>query len=174
MIYPEDVRGWLSRVEAESLHDLAANRRVLEIGSFCGLSTIVLAQSAAEVHAVDPFNCTGLPSGEGQNSEQEFRANLGRYQLLLAKVIVHVGLSADVLPGLSPPFDLVFIDGAHDELNLWRDLAMTLPLLHADSWLAFHDYGHDLYADVQRVVDAWRGARVFRRIDSLAIVQSNR
>lgn len=170
MIYPDDVRGWLARDEAEALHELAANQRVLEIGSFCGLSTIVLGQSAAELHAVDPFNCTGLPGGEGQNSEGEFRANLERYGLT-AKVVVHVGLSVGVLPGLPPGFDLVFIDGAHDELNVWRDLALTLPLVRAGSWLAFHDYGHGLYPAVWDVVDAWRGGRVFRRVNSLALVQ---
>src|SRR5690606_30630361 len=44
--FPSDVQGWLSYREGKTLYDLARGKRVLEIGSYCGRSTICLAQSA--------------------------------------------------------------------------------------------------------------------------------
>ncbi|HEY7330147.1 MAG TPA: class I SAM-dependent methyltransferase [Gemmataceae bacterium] len=151
MHYPTDVQGWLFQGEPQKLYELARGKRVLEMGSYCGLSTIVMAQSAREVVAVDTFECTGTPGVEG-NTQQRFLDNLARYGVA-DKVKVHRGFFADVLPKLDGSFDLIFIDGSHDEASVRQDIQLALPLATADAVLAFHDYAA-YYPGVMAAVNA--------------------
>lgn len=167
-LFPDDVRGWLTPQEGRALHRLARGRRVLEMGSYCGRSTICLAQSAREVVAVDTFQATGLG---GQDTMTEMTANLDRYRVR-HNVRVHRGRFAEVLPTLQARFDLIFIDGSHDADSVRQDIDLALPLLHPQGVLAFHDYadGETSWPDVREVVDAWRGTRPVEVVERLGIV----
>ncbi len=146
--YPEAVRGWLAKIEGETLRDLAAGRDVLEIGSYCGKSAICMAQVANVVHTVD-WHKGDDAVGEVRrstlgpdNSLDLLNASLHQWGLT-DKVVVHVGRSADILAGMKADgrkFDLAFIDGAHDEESVAADIAATLPLLRPDAVIAFHDW----------------------------------
>jgi hypothetical protein len=135
--FPHDVAGWLTYDEGHALYDLSRDKRVLEIGSYCGRSTCCVAQSAASVACVDPFDgrATGVP-GETFDA---FLENCERYGVS-GKVKGLLGTSADVLPILPHRFDLVFIDGAHDRESVETDIRLSLPLLAPGGLLAFHDY----------------------------------
>lgn len=133
--FPHDVEGWLAFVEGEALFNLARGKRVLEIGSYCGKSTICLAQSAAEVVAVDPHDGRGTPTPK--DTLGEMSDNLARYGVG-DKVTIHPETS-DYIPDYEP-FDLAFIDGAHDPESVQRDIVNALALLKPDGLLAFHDY----------------------------------
>lgn len=136
--FPDDVRGWLTEVEGHALAELARGRRVLEIGSYCGRSTICMGQTAARMHCIDWF---GGDEGAGYGwTLPEFLDNLRRYDLK-EKVIVHVGRSAligDVLRDDS--FDCVFVDGAHDAPSVTADLKLATRVLRAGGALAMHDW----------------------------------
>lgn len=56
--------GWLSRAEAELLWNAALKETgaILEVGSFKGRSTVLLAETGRDLHAVDPFD--GFSEGE--------------------------------------------------------------------------------------------------------------
>jgi hypothetical protein len=135
--YPADVAGWLSPTEGLALSELARDKDVLEIGSYCGKSTICLAQHAKSVTAVDPFDGRGTPSE--RNTYDEFSANLEKYRVA-DKVSAIRGTIGEVAHQLGE-FDLVFIDGAHDYQGVKDDIADALSVLRADGVLAFHDYG---------------------------------
>ena len=172
MNFPEDVRGWLYKEEGWALHAYAEGKVVLEIGSYCGRSTICLAQSAQEVHCVDPFlkvEATA-PETDGQNVFDEFLNNMRRYGVYI-RVYPHIGYSQDVLPKMiGREFGFAFIDGAHDEASVQRDLELTLALMKPGSWIAFHDYSQS-WPDVIKVVDRWRGNRTMKRVGDLALVE---
>lgn len=121
--------GWLTLEEAEALATLAQGRTVLELGAWKGRSTVLLSGVAAHVVSVDRHN--GIP-GHGGDSLDEYLGNVRN----LPNVSVVISDFQEVVPLLGR-FDLVYIDGDHDEYSVYRDSKLALP--HADT-LAFHDW----------------------------------
>lgn len=148
--FPYDVPGWLTRAEGEKLYEHAAGKRVLEIGSFCGRSTICLAQSAAEVVSVDPHDgrCLTKP----RDTWHEFSHNLAHYGV---RQTVHPFRACvrEIAHELERPFDLVFIDGAHDYESVVSDIEVARSLLAPGGLIAFHDYQSMVDPDVTRAVN---------------------
>jgi hypothetical protein len=168
--FPADVAGWLTEEEGRELARLAAGKAVLEIGAYCGRSTICLARTARNVQTVDPFDGRGTPQpGE---TLATFRRNLGRYGVA-DKVAEIVGTSAEALPRLPPVYDLVFIDGAHDEASVAADAALAAAVLRPGGLIAFHDYGTARDPGVKAAVDEFvaAGGELLGRCDRLAVVR---
>lgn len=120
------VEGWLSDAQIQALHEAALAcppaGRIVEIGSFRGRSTIVLASSAppdAEVVAIDPHagNDRGPQEIEGFEAEaatdhEVFNSNLDGAGV--AGRVRHVRALSDAAHGaVDDPIDVLFIDGAH-------------------------------------------------------------
>ncbi len=136
--FPHDIDGWLRPDEGLALADLARGKRVLEIGSYCGLSTVCLARTAESVVSVDPHDGRSTPAP--RDTTAAFWANLDRYGVR-SKVKIHVGTVSDIPDGPDYcDFDLVFIDGAHDYESVQTDIAKALERLAPNGLLAFHDY----------------------------------
>jgi predicted O-methyltransferase YrrM len=131
--FPTDVRGWLTDEEGAGLAMLARGKDVLEVGSYCGRSSICLGQTAKSLCCVDPFDCRDTP-GEGDTFD-EFDRNLKRYEVK-AKVFRNLFSEA---PLNGDRFDLAFIDGAHDEASVEDDAQRATALLKPGGLLAFHD-----------------------------------
>ena len=134
--FPFDVDGWLTLEEGKGLAELARGKRVLEIGSYCGRSTICMAQTAEHVTSVDPHDGRGTP--RPMNTRQSLAANLKRYGCENVSIIV--GTVEDNGAYLYPPFDMIFVDGAHDYESVKRDIDNAQELLVPGGTLAFHDY----------------------------------
>ena len=137
-VAPADVEGWLTEPQAWRL-DAAARRvgpggRIVEIGSFRGRSTIVLARAAGEeveVVAIDPHLGSDRGPQEiaadealGEEDVRRFRDNLARHGVL--DRIRHVRRrSAEALDAVDGPVDLLWVDGAHrygparDDVRRW-------------------------------------------------------
>jgi predicted O-methyltransferase YrrM len=138
----------VSSEEAYRLRDLARGARVLELGSWRGFSTVVMAQVALMVHAVD-HHLGDEHAGFDESLTYLIEA-LDVYDVR-RRVVVHVGSSEDVLPMLPEGrFDLAFIDAFHEAAAVRRDLALVRRLVKVDGIIAFHDYGR---FDVAEVVD---------------------
>ena len=119
-----DVEGWLTEAQAARLDRCAravpAGGRMVEIGSFRGRSTIVLARAApdgAEVVAVDPHLGSDRGPQEiaarpelGEQDTQIFRANLERHGVL--ERVTHLRMLSSEAP-LPDTIDLLYVDGAH-------------------------------------------------------------
>lgn len=129
--FPADVDGWLLEEEGRALAELAAGKRVLEIGSYCGRSTICLAQTAEQVTAVDTWNGAGTP--RPRNTRGECERNLAAYDVS-PKVILEEGVPAE------GEYDLAFIDGDHSYEAVRADIERSLEVLAPEGLLAFHDY----------------------------------
>jgi predicted O-methyltransferase YrrM len=153
----------LTDAEADKLRLLAAGADVLEIGSAYGFSAIVMALAGATVAAVDPHRWL--------NSHEAMTANLAAYQVS-GRVDLRRGPSQTVLPQLAAEgrtFDLVWIDGDHEQAAVARDVALALPLLRPGSGiLACHDHGEDTCPGVQAALDAVVGPP-HELVDTLAI-----
>ena len=120
------VEGWLTDAQARLLHDraraLGSDGTVVEIGSFRGRSSIVLAAAApagAEVVAVDPHGGGDRGPGEiapdaarGDEDNAAFCANLAAAGV--ARRVRHVRKpSSEALGDVDGDVDLLFVDGAH-------------------------------------------------------------
>src|SRR5439155_21082440 len=123
---PAGVEGWLTDAQADRLaaaaRRLGPGARVVEIGSFRGRSTIVLARAApadAEVVAIDPYVGSDRGPQEiaarpslGEADLAAFRANLERFGV--AGRVRHVRApSQDALEAVEGAVDLLYVDGAH-------------------------------------------------------------
>jgi predicted O-methyltransferase YrrM len=121
-----DVEGWMTEGQGRALFDAASacprGGRIVEIGSFRGRSTVVLALAAppdAEVVAIDPHAGTDRGPGElvGFRAEADadhdaFLANLTRAGV--RDRVRHLRMfSHQALPDVEGRIDVLYIDGAH-------------------------------------------------------------
>jgi predicted O-methyltransferase YrrM len=150
------VRGWMTEAERQCLKRLAFGKRVLEIGSYEGLSTISMAQTARHVTAVDTFDGRATP--EPRDTLSTFVNNLNRAGLL-PKLRILQGTAEEMLPMLAADqelYDLIFIDSDHSYVAVKRHIELALPLLSFTGVIAFHDYDTD-HPGVIQAVDEFRG-----------------
>jgi hypothetical protein len=116
------VEGWLTDAQAARLAAAgarAAGGTVVEIGSFRGKSTIVLARAAGAVVAIDPHAGSdrgpqeiAADAARGDDDHAAFVANLEAAGV--ADRVRHVRLrSADALGSVEGPLALLYVDGAH-------------------------------------------------------------
>lgn len=163
--FPHDIKGWLSVEEGAALADLARGKRVLEIGSYHGRSTVCMARTAEHVTAVDFWD----------SPEVEF---YGDYEAEFDKSILRHGVKDKVTkrrPGdeLDGEYDFAFIDGAHDYESVTRDTEKALAVLVPGSLIAFHDYRGGIDPGVDKAVDELvaAGGELVSLTKTLAVVR---
>jgi hypothetical protein len=148
------IEGWLEEDEADLL--IAATARALseapqadaivEVGSYCGRATVVLAsvtracRPRAKVHAIDPHSgrlgtidkIVRVPP-----SLDKLRRNLASAGLTAAVEVIQAE-TKDV--SWSESIALLLIDGLHDYSSVRADFRHFEPSLAAGGYVAFHDY----------------------------------
>lgn len=149
------IAGWFDDEEAELLAatvarafaDAPAAPVAVEVGSYCGRSTIVLGCTAkalrpdALIFAVDP-HAGELGTAEGGSLRSAptldaFRASIDASDI---KDYVRevVAKSTDV--AWTRPIDVLLIDGLHDYASVAADFAHFAPFIIPGGYVAFHDY----------------------------------
>jgi predicted O-methyltransferase YrrM len=135
-----DIGGWMTPAQARLLWDsaraLRPGERAVEIGSYQGRSTVVLARAVPEgasVVAIDPHAGTDRGPQEitGKEAEAESDSQLFQRNLADAGVAASVRYlrewSQDALDQLEGPVELLYIDGAHrygparDDIVRWGE-----------------------------------------------------
>jgi hypothetical protein len=128
------VEGWLTDAQAARLAArgaAAAAGTVVEIGSFRGRSTIVLARAAGSVLAIDPHAGSdrgpqeiAADAARGEDDHAAFLANLEAAGV--RDRVRHLRLpSGDALGEVAGPVALLYVDGAHrfaparDDIARW-------------------------------------------------------
>lgn len=147
-----NVEGWMSRNQSDTLFDAALScppgGQIVEIGSFHGRSTIVLALVApkdSSITAIDPHagNDRGPQEiagfAEAANTDYElFNANLSKAGV--ADRVTHLRMFSDVaLSEVAGPVDVLYIDGAHRYSPARSDIRNWGALVSDGGVMLIHD-----------------------------------
>lgn len=174
---PPDWGGSMTITEISSLCHLVAARRprkILEIGSFKGLTTLNLAMNApeAEIHTLD-LPPDFVPSEtKFENNDARIIESRGFYYYEgrpeSARIHQHYGDTATFdYSEIGGGVDLCLIDAAHSYEYVRNDTARSLPLMAKDSLLLWHDYGrNDFMTDPE---DRWGVTRFLHEIADTGI-----
>lgn len=146
----QKVAGHLQENEARFLGLLAAcvpgKGVIVEIGSFKGRSTVMLAKVASHyglgpVVAIDPHDSPILLDRENDPKASSYREFLRSIETagVADHVEPHLAHSADVARSWSRPIRLLWIDGDHSYKGAKQDLEGFLPHLLPGGIVAFHD-----------------------------------
>gem|GEM_PF-3600832 len=156
---------------AKQYHEnLGRDLKILEIGSYCGRSTALLAQFG-HVIAIDlwgdPFNGLAHYDTVGAETYEKFRSNMVRLGLLGTRVFPIIATSKvlDMIPPVG--FDVIFIDACHQYEETKRDLARSVKHIVKDGILIVDDYKRAPVGGIWSPVDIrkhggepWEGVQV--------------
>ncbi|HUY42220.1 MAG TPA: class I SAM-dependent methyltransferase [Acidimicrobiales bacterium] len=165
--FADTVRGFMPRDEGLALYAHAAvaartssGGTWLEIGSWCGKSSVYLGAAAEagacvlyslDHHHGSEENQRGWeyfdeelvdPSDDRLNTLPFFQRTVARAGLERTVVAV-VGHSEIVAPHFAQPLDLLFIDGGHALEVAWRDYELWTPKIVIGGTLLIHDVFED-------------------------------
>jgi predicted O-methyltransferase YrrM len=192
------IKGFLTDGEADALfcaaRDAGTLGPILEIGSYCGKSTLCLAQGTGTAGGVVFALDHHRGSEEHQPGElffdpdlydqqdavvdtfREFRRNVERAGLS-DRVIPIVTTSRHAAEYWTTPLAMVFIDGGHSLDAALSDYRCWAGHLRSSGILAIHDVYEDAAAGGQAPYAVYRLAldsglfETVRRVDSLAILR---
>jgi predicted O-methyltransferase YrrM len=192
-IDPETVKGFLPAVEGARLHELAViGARVgpcLEVGSYCGRSTVYLGaacQAAGQLlFAVDHHRGSEEhQAGEEYHDAALFDAALGKMDTLgeFRRTLERAGLNDTVVPVVASsalagrywrtPLGMVFIDGGHSEEAAQIDYRTWAPHVLSGGVLAIHDIFEDPAEGGQAPIHIYRQALASGLFEPLETVQT--
>jgi len=172
------IEGWLEDDEADlliaatamALTKLPQPHALVEVGSYCGRSTVLLGSvvktlcPAARVYAIDPHD------GKVGALDQGIRVMPPTLERL-KRNLADAGLAdlVTILPMHSwevawdRPIGLLFIDGLHDYANVARDFYHFELQLAPGGYVAFHDYA-DYYPGVKAFVNELLRAGHYQKV----------
>lgn len=166
--------GWLTRPEARLLWDVAGNTAgpILEIGSYYGRSTVLLASLGRTVYAVDPFD--GFDSdASGNEIYERLQANLQE------RGIENVTVCRESIEGWLPrSVGFAYLDGDHTYLGTVAQIKVALRCYPIS--ICIHDYtsseGGQKVAEAAGQAEERKLIRLVEMVETMAhyqIVRSN-
>lgn len=161
-----NVPGFLMEAEARLLGTIAAcapaGGTIVEIGSFKGKSTVMLAKVTAHyglgrVVAIDPHNfnsdeLAGFKTGPEATSYREFLGNLETAGVA-GQVEVHRAYSTDVAREWSRPIGFLWIDGDHSYKGAKADFDGFFSHVLPHGIVALHDALHEFSGPIRVFVE---------------------
>ena len=169
---PPDWGGSMTITEISSLCHLVAARRprkVFEIGSFRGLTTLNIALNAdeAEIHTLDLPPDFDPADTKFENNDTSIITARGFYYYEgreeAARIRQHYGDTATFdYEEVGCGVDFCLIDAAHSYEYVRNDTAKALRLMTNDSLMLWHDYGRNDFLAAPE--DAWGVTRFLHQI----------
>lgn len=157
----EPVEGYLAPNEIRFLALMAAcptaDGEILEIGSFKGKSTIILAKAAAltngdgKVHAVDPMIAPSEtdPDLRGEKSSfPDFQKNIAAHDVA-DRIEFHQNFSFELAENWDKPIRLLWIDGDHTYKGTKMDFDGFAAHLSDGAIVAIHDVLHEFEGGIR-------------------------
>lgn len=146
-----------NRRELRTLYKLAAacpaGTVALEIGSHLGASACYLAAGLSAVrgrlYCVDTWQNETMPDGQ-KDTYADFQTNIQGLQ----DIIIPIRKASTELTqvDIETPLGMIFIDGDHSYAAVKHDFTLVKEWLAPDGIIAFHDFSHENFEGVTRVV----------------------
>lgn len=189
----KSVKGFLDEEEGQALYRMGrSGSRIgpcLEIGSYCGKSTVFLGTACRENGAVLFSVDHHRGSEEQQPGEMYFDPDLycsrrGGVDTLpwFRRTLERFGLTETVVPivcsselaarAWKTPLGLVFIDGGHAFETVWQDYCGWAPHIVPGGFLVFHDIFFDPEKGGQAPRRVYARAAASRFFEPLPVVRS--
>ena len=182
------IEGWLEEDEAQlmiavtekAIRESSAVPTIVELGSYCGRSTVVLwnvvkaVRPEAKVYAIDPHDgrvgaldegIRQMPSSRAKFVHNISTADLSHYVEMIQKRPSEVAWEKAI--------SLLLIDGLHDYVNVARDFFHYEPYVVPGGLILFHDYAN-YYPGVKAFVDellTFKTYKVIHHVRSLVVVR---
>jgi predicted O-methyltransferase YrrM len=166
----EKITGYLFSEEGKCLYECSSqvpeNGVIVELGSFCGKSSRIIADVArsrkAKLYCVDAFipHFDGVPT-KAEDALKEFTEKvLTPFYDQVELIKKDTAVAAEYF---KQDIDFLFIDADHSYGGVVRDCTAWLPKLKSGSLVAFHDYNSESWGDVKRAaqlfVSGWHNIR---------------
>lgn len=135
------IPGWLTPEEGELLQKLAKGRRVLELGSYHGRSTVAMAQVARSVTSVDWHH--GDAEIPDSDTLPDLRANLDRFGVAGNVEVIDDRIENATAGLMKRRWDMVHIDSSHDASAVERDTRLALSVLFPGGCIVWHDWDYE-------------------------------
>lgn len=144
----DTIHGWIlkdqERFLFEKVKSLPDGAVVLEMGACRGKSTAAMAfacvGSRKRIYSVDTFCGNEGLMGKVEEFQPVWAGNLRRFGLEQYAIPLR-GFTTEMVPQfhLYPPPDFVFIDAAHEYLDVLADFRNVYPYVKEGGWISFHD-----------------------------------
>jgi predicted O-methyltransferase YrrM len=167
----EQIKGYTTRAELSLLYHGALVTPdpgiIVEIGSYLGRSTVVLASAVASsgrgrVVAVDPHTrALGIPDLPEHDTRLEFLGNLERAGVSEHVELQHTYSVEAAAAWAGEPIRLHFVDGWHSREAVVEDVSHWARFLTPDALVVFDDYM--VYDEVRKGVQDLHDAGTLRR-----------
>lgn len=153
------IEGWTTPIEllalAEFCQDLPDNAQIVEIGSFLGRSSVVMAgsrkiQGSGKVYCIDPFDASGdsYSTTTYENIEKKSKLSLRErfdQHVKLSNVQdwieVHSGTAESVAKNWEKSIDLLFLDGDQSPIGARSSYDHWIPFLKCGGIIMIHNSG---------------------------------
>jgi predicted O-methyltransferase YrrM len=158
------VQGWTHTREAialaEAARRLPAGAEIVEIGSFLGRSSILLAgarklRGSGTVHCVDPFDSSGdafsvpvyqqILGGDARSQRRRFDDNVAAAGLTRYIDVIQ-GTAESAAATWTRPIDMLFLDGDQSPMGARSSFDCWEPFLKVGGTIALHNSSDRVYA----------------------------
>ena len=162
------IPGWMTENELSYLAQAAGkSKRILEIGSWMGRSTLALAENTTGiVYALDTWGGDEMTKHllEGREPDwlfQQFKTNTCHCRNIIP--IQNSSLAA-AKEFQGPGFDMIFIDAAHDYESVKQDIIAWAPWLLPNGIFCGHDFSGAWPGVMQAVRES---IQIFKTVDTI-------
>lgn len=122
------------------LRKLPPHPVILEIGTFRGLSSALMAQQRKDAKITTIDSHIGMPGFDYlDSSEERVLKNLKKFGV--SERVKHYPLSSQKFQYAGNRLDLLFIDGDHTYKGVDYDYHKFAPWVKKGGWIIFHDFG---------------------------------
>lgn len=125
LLRPRMLSGALQGRILKMICRMVAPQRILEIGTFAGYSALCFAEALPDDGVVDTI--------EIDDELEDFIRKYWDLSPVGNKINLIIGSSEQVVPSLSGPYDLVFLDA--DKRRYWEDYELVLPLVRKGGFI---------------------------------------
>ena len=150
--FSRNIPGWFDIEEAREMFNIVSKlptgSLIVELGSFCGKSSVIIAGTSFEKNKlimVDDFSSPGC-------SFEVLKNNVEKVNKISANCHILKMRSDEAFGQIISSIDLLFIDTVHTYEAVKHDIELWLPKIEHGGYILFHDYSSK-YKGVANAVD---------------------